>query len=105
MYVAVLPDKRGVLIYPSRFKWEKIAAVENLDSIAHSMLDWKVCSIISTPDEIQLCDSRGQVTQFARHQAAHGETGSKTIPTVYRGTPIPNIEVPGLHRTALGDAK
>jgi len=70
-----------------------------------AVLDWKVCSIISTPDEIQLCDSRGQVTQFARHQAAHGETGSKTIPTVYRGTPIPNIEVPGLHRTALGDAK
>jgi len=33
MHVAILPDKR-VLIYPSRFKWERIAAVENLDSIA-----------------------------------------------------------------------
>lgn len=46
-------------------------------------LDWKVHSIISTPDKIQLCDSRGRVTQFARHQAAHGETSSKTIPMVY----------------------
>lgn len=42
-----------------------------------------VLDIISTSDEIQLYDSRERVTQFARHQAAHDETSSKT-PPVYR---------------------
>jgi len=43
----------------------------------------KVYPIIRTPGEIQLYDSRGRVTQFARHQAVHGETSSKTS-SVYR---------------------
>lgn len=68
-------------------------------------------SIISIPDEIQLYDSRGQVTQFARHQAAHGETSSKIpfsllslrLHIGIQDPAISNIEVPGLHRTTLGD--
>jgi hypothetical protein len=57
---------------------------------------------MGTPREIQLYDSHGRVTQFARHQAAHEETGSE-IPAARAS--ISNIEVSGLRRTALGNAK
>ncbi|KAG5310884.1 ELOV4 protein, partial [Acromyrmex insinuator] len=73
-------DEGGILLQVALVNYMGLPAQKELTK-------WRLMLCASKPDipdKIQLCDSRGRVTQFARHQAAYEETGSKTIPIVYR---------------------